>query len=143
MKKYLVLFVVLISFGCKKEKSDIVPFEIISLNEKDKMSVYNYNGYLQISITFQLNPDNHDLILKKYSELITSVKDKWKISLISFETLNGPINADFVNKIRAINKKFFLSNGLRHKYDYDSDILYIEFAKPSLPHANGEDTVDK
>jgi hypothetical protein len=143
MKKYIVLFVSLLFFSCKKEKSDIVPYEFISINKEVVMSVYKYNGYLQISILVELDSNNQELMSKKYSELITSAKDKWNISLISLVASKSSINFDFINKIRAVNKELFLSNGLTHKYDFDREILLVEFAKPSLPITNGENTVDK
>jgi hypothetical protein len=139
MKKYLVLFICILFFGCKKEKSDIVPFEKISLNERDKIVVFNYEGNLNFSIPIELN--NDELILKKYSELLIIVKDKWKISSINIDVLNGLMNDNFVNKIKAVNKGLFFSNGLTYKHD--SDAVFIKFTNPSLPKTDGEDNTDK
>ncbi|MFB9079677.1 hypothetical protein ACFFLS_07305 [Flavobacterium procerum] len=128
-KKVIVFLSLIFLFGCTKEKSDIVPSEYISIDNKNKISAYNYNGNLEVYIPVNLN--NEKLVLKKYSELILVIRNKWKFSTINIEVLNGSMNVDFVNKIEKINSKLFLINDLL--YTYDTDGIFINFPKVSDP----------
>ncbi|KAF2516428.1 hypothetical protein [Flavobacterium foetidum] len=132
-KKVIVFLSLIFLFGCTKEKSDIVPSEYIPIDNENKISAYNYNGNLEVYIP--VNLDNEQLVLKKYSELILIVRNKWKFSTINIEVLNGSMNVNFVNKIKKINSKLFLINDLL--YTYDADGIFINFpASASVPLVN-------